>query len=68
MAKCKSSRFSSYLKNSSKNSSDDFNDDDHLDMEGIENMRNMCNRIDSFLYYTPIYMLIIFYFLYCTGN
>ncbi len=58
MAKCKYS--------SSEKSSDEFNDD-HLDMEGIKNMRNMCNRIDSFLYYTPIYMLIILYWLYCIG-
>jgi len=40
--------------------------DDHLDKE-IENMRNMCNRIDSFLYYTPIYILIVLYYLYCVG-
>jgi hypothetical protein len=42
-------------------------DYDHLDIGEFENTRHICNRIDSFLYYTPIYMLVIFCWLYFIG-
>lgn len=67
MAKCKYSRFNNIKETSAKKSPVDFDDDSHLEMKQIENTRNMCNSIDSFLYYTPIYVFIILYFLYCIG-